>query len=76
MYHLVVGDCFVGMIKTSPREGAQDVLMMNFCRVVIDQKAPRRRVEIGGSDTMSHFHEGLANIIVDRAVFEEGIFYP
>jgi hypothetical protein len=65
MNHLIVGDCFVGMIKTSPREGAQDILMMNLCRVVMDQKATRRRVEICGSNTMTHIHEGLSNLIMD-----------
>lgn len=76
MNHLIVGDCFIGMIKTTPREDAEDVLMMNLSRVVMDQKAARRRVEFGRSDAVTHFHEGLADLIVDGAVFEQGIFYP
>ena len=49
---------------------------MNLYRIVMDQKAACRHVEIGGSDTMTHVHEGLSNLIVDWADFEHEIFYP
>ena len=64
------------MIITPRREGVQDVLIVNLFRIVMDQETSRRRVEFGGADTMTHLHEGLANLIVDCAVFEQGIFYP
>ncbi len=71
MNHLIMGDRFLRMIETDSLKGVQDVLVTDFCGVIMDEETSGRCVEFCGPDAVSHGHQGLLYIVMDGFILEQ-----